>query len=425
MTLQTIFSNQIIHTSTLSIQDNKDAGRLWIEGKYLEKAGFIPGSAIKVTWKKDHMVISLNDTGDRTVCMKRKSPLIDINNKKILNIFSISEKVKAIVQFGKIIVTKSKQEIRRMSQLHDGSCGEVFCGGGLMTEAARQAGFKSKWAIESNSIFADIWQSNHEGVMHNMGIEDVSYEQLQPVELLIGGIPCEPFSEVRRNSGTKDMSEMHCNADLSMFFLMIVEKVNPRLIVLEEVPFYLKSGIGLATISALKKMGYNVETKIVSGKDFGELELRRRAVIVASMGKIEFPEFCQAERKMSEILLKPEDERCNWFDKKSKSWFFKHLRNQKKKGNNFQSQIITEESSHVQAITKRYFNIQPGNPIVAHPTIPGKFRLLTIDEVRAIKNIPENYNLGDVMMYQGHVMGQGVMINVFRKIIQKIAGRLV
>jgi DNA (cytosine-5)-methyltransferase 1 len=426
MTLQTIFSNHVIRTSTLSIQDNKDAGRLWIEGKYLEKAGFIPGSVIEVVWKKDHMIISLNTDGDRTVCVKRKSPLIDINNKRILKIFQVSEKVKAVIQFGRIVVSKSKKELRKMSQLHDGSCGEVFCGGGLLTESAKQAGFHSKWAIESNQIFADIWQNNHKGKMFNQSIADVSFEELEQVELLLGGIPCEPFSIIRRNQGY-DLSEMHKNADLSMFFLMVVERVNPRVIVLEEVPYYLKSGIGIATIKALQRMGYNVQTEIVSGKDFGEFEIRKRAVIVATMGKINFPTFKQVERKMSEVLLNPEDARCEWFDRESKAWFFKHLDEQTAKGNNFAKcqQIITENSDYLQAITKRYLNIQPQNPIVAHPTIQGKFRLLTVDEIRKIKNIPEGYDLGVTKEHQGNILGQGVIINVFKKIIQSVAGVLV
>jgi len=48
---------------------------------------------------------------------------------------------------------------------------------------------------------------------------------------------------------------MHENADLSFHFISLVEQVNPRTIVLEEVTPYLKSGIGIATMSALRRMG--------------------------------------------------------------------------------------------------------------------------------------------------------------------------
>jgi len=54
---------------------------------------------------------------------------------------------------------------------------------------------------------------------------------------------------------------MHENADLSFHFISLVEQVNPRTIVLEEVTPYLKSGIGIATMSALRRMGYYVTSK--------------------------------------------------------------------------------------------------------------------------------------------------------------------
>ena len=49
----------------------------------------------------------------------------------------------------------------------------------------------------------------------------------------------------------EELPELHENADLSMHFLQLVEHVNPRNIVLEEVPQYLKSGVGTATMNAL------------------------------------------------------------------------------------------------------------------------------------------------------------------------------
>ncbi|MDE1868304.1 MAG: DNA cytosine methyltransferase, partial [Thaumarchaeota archaeon] len=244
------------------------------------------------------------------------------------------------------------------------------------------------------------------------------------VELLIGGIPCEPFSIARRQKGD-DFCEMHDKADLSMFFLMIVEAVNPRVILLEEVPYYAKSGIGLATISALKRMGYNVEVKNVKGTDYGSFETRKRVVIIASMEDIEFPEPEPVTGKMSDILLHPEDPRCEWFDENSKPWIFKHWKNQESKGNNFNEKyvnMIDEDSTYVNTITKRYMNIQGSNPLVKHPSKQGVFRLITIDEIRKIKQVNEKYYLGDFKTLQGEILGQAVLVKVFSKIIEKVTG---
>lgn len=411
--------NQVIRMSELSIQENKGVPRIWLEGKYLEKAGFLQGCNIKVQFFDDNIKIALDQSGERRISGKKSTPVIDINNSKLLEIFNIADKVKVIIKLGEILVTRTKKAKRIATQLHDKSCGSIFSGGGLLDQSAKQAGFNTKWAIEVEPKYADVWQANHNGSMYNCDIASVDLEQLSQVELLIGGIPCEPFSTARRN-GTDEIPEEHKNADLSMFFLMIVEQVNPRIIVLEEVPMYLKSGIGTATMAALRRMGYNVETRIVAGTDCGELTIRKRAIVVASMGKISFPDCIAIERTMAEILQLPEDPECEWFTRETKAHIFNGWDNQKAKGNNFQSQIITPESRYVQTIPKRYFAQQAGNPIVKHPTKQGMFRWLTLTEVKKIMGLPDSYDLGEYKTFAGEVMGQGVLVNLFHKIIQRV-----
>ena len=91
------------------------------------------------------------------------------------------------------------------------------------------------------------------------------------------------------------------------------------------------------------------------------------------------------------------------------------------KGNGFISQKLTPASTHVQAITKRYFSLQGDNPVVCHPTKPDVYRWLTIDEVKMIMGLPESYDLGGAKTTAGEIMGQGVLVDVFRQIIEAIA----
>lgn len=403
----------MIRTTTLSIQQNRNTPRIWIEGDYLNKAGFSQGCTIKVTWNQNKFSIKLDEAGERKVCGKRY-PIIDINNKKIKKVFKLASQVRVLIDYGKILVTRSKKDIRKSLVKNDKSFASVFGGIGTLDEAIKQAGYKPKWAIESNQKYADIWQKNHPGTMHCSDIADVDYDELEQVELLAGGIPCEPFSQARLYK--KDLSEC---IDLSMFFLMIVEKINPKTIILEEVPLYLKSQVGIATLHALERMGYHVQHRIISGKDYGEIEIRKRLVVIASKDNFDFPKISHEEHDLQKILLPANHPDCKWFNKKTKPWIFKSWEKQKEKGYNFQkNQIITKDTKHIQAITKRYFAIQQQNPLVAHPTKKGHFRLLTLDEVRQIKGLPKNYDLGDYITFAGEGMGQGILVNIFRKIVQ-------
>ena len=125
---------------------------------------------------------------------------------------------------------------------------------------------------------------------------------------------------------------------------------------------------------------------------------------------------------MSEILLAHDDPRCEWWDRTTKAWVFEHWDKQTDKGNNFASQQITEESDSVQAITKRYFAQQGGNPVVKHPFKEGVFRWLTPIEVARIMGLPDNYNLGSAKTTAGEIMGQGVLVKVFKKVIEACMG---
>lgn len=408
----------MIRQSTLTILQNKNHPRIWIEGKYLQQAGFHRGCKINIVWKKDRIEITSNNIGSHTVSSHRNNPIVDINNEKIKSIFSISEKIDVAVDFGKIIIKKSKTVLKKLASLKDRSCGVAFAGAGLMDIALKKSGFDIKWAIEKNKKYADIYQKNHPDVtVYNSDIADINYHCLQKVNTIVGSIPCEPYSVVNQTK-----TEIHETEDLSIFFLMLVDAINPETIVIEEVPRFVKSKAGLMTMQALKRMGYSVDYQIICGKDFGELEVRRRAVIIASTRKIDFPKPTHIpEITFADVLEKPDSPHLEWFDETTKPWLFRQWRNHKEKGNFFGYNImINEDSKSTQAITKRYFNIQATSPIVRHPT-KDLYRLLTVNEVKKIKGVPSDYDLTEFKTVAGECLGQGVLVRLFEKILYEIA----
>ena len=241
------------------------------------------------------------------------------------------------------------------------------------------------------------------------------------VELLVAGIPCEPFSKIRQN-GTSE--EEHDHYDLSLELMYYVKSKQPRTIVLEEVPAYLESGIGKATIRNLKRNGYFVTSKIVDGKEYGEITSRKRAVILATTDEIEFPEpKIVNEKTIQDILLPVDHKDCKWFNEESKPWIYKSWRDNEEKGRSFshESRIIEYGIiKNVQAITKRYFAQQAGNPIVKHPFLKDTYRWLTLSEVKQIMGFDEKFNLGEGTTIAGEGLGQSVLVRMFKQIIEQI-----
>jgi len=410
--------NQLIRQSTISVQKHRDSSRLWLEGKYLENAGFHKGSFISVSFKKNQIIVRIDPVGTKVVSAKKTGPVIDIDNQKISKVFNVSEKIHVIVETGRIIFQRTKSAIRKASAVRNGKFGSVFSSGGLLDLAASIAELKESWGIEICEKFANVWQKNYDAPIYNMDIADINYDDLEKVQYLILGIPCEVYSKLRKVDDRKDDP----NSDLSMFVLMLIEHLNPRTIILEEVPFYLKTDIGKATVHALQRMGYTVESRLYCGQDFGMLETRTRAVIVASYDKIVLPNPEPETHYAKEILHDPQDSKCKWFDESSKPWLFKSWKNHKENNRNFIAKEITGESTSIPAITKRYQNIQPSNPLVKHPTKEGTYRLFTIEETKKIKGVPEDYYLGETKEVQGNILGQGVLVKLFGRIISSIVG---
>jgi len=422
----------IIRTSVLSIGQNRGLPRIWIEGKFLEQAGFEPGRKVKTTYGNNEIVITLDSSGDHRVTPGRKAgryPILDYCNNNIRSAIQQASKVEVKTSFGRIVITPAYTEVKRATRKADGSMGSVFSGGGLLDEAASQAGYRSKFALEINPDYADIWQSNHAGHMFCGCISQFNLRQLPQVDLLTMGIPCEPFSQKRRQAGNQKREITgpvdHDLADMSFWAMLVVDQCNPRTVLIENVPAYVESEIGQVTMSILSRMGYNVDHQIISGMEFGALTTRKRAVIVATNGPISWPHLKPERHTLAEILLPPNHPECEWFhvSDPGKRWLFEHWARQTGKGNGFASQQLTPETPAVQTISKRYFAGQGDAPIVkdVRPGREGWFRWLTLPEVKAITGLPAEYDLGPAKTRAGEIMGQGVLANVFRRIIEAVA----
>lgn len=416
-------------TSTLTIGENKGIPRIWIEGKFLADNGFAKGTKVHTEWAEGRVTITpVEDGGDHTVAERRGRQVLDYTGKAIAAAFDGADKVAVHTSTGKIVITPAKSAtkatVRRACT--NGTAGSIFSGGGLLDEAARQAGYTTTFGVEWDDKYADIWQSNHHGHLYQGCISEVPLRGLPQVDLFVGGIPCEPFSRARRQIGNSKRTVGgyvdHDLADMTFWALQVIDACNPRNIVLEEVEDFVTSELGIIAVKVLERMGYTVESRVIDGTQYGALTTRKRSVVVAvTDGPINWPSPYPNTRTMGEVLHSVDDARCEWFHIDDKTWLRDHWTKQAAKGNGFISQKLTPDTPSVQAITKRYFAGQGDNPVVCHPTKPDTYRWLTIDEVKAIMGLPQSYDLGDAKTTAGEIMGQGVLVDVFRQIIESVA----
>jgi site-specific DNA-cytosine methylase len=146
-------------------------------------------------------------------------------------------------------------------------------------------------------------------------------------------------------------------------------------------------------------------------------------VLVATTGlQVNWPEPVASEpRRLGEVLEDPRSQ--DWWDRTTKPWPFNHWEAQTAKGNGFAPPILTADTVRVPTIKKRYFAGQGDNPVVGHPERSGVCRWLTLNEVQRLHGIPETYDLSGPKTVAGEVVGQGVLVNLFRSIIETAAGQ--
>ena len=426
------------HDTTLKLGQNRGNPRVWIEGKHLTQAGFTQGSKFRATFGKDSIVLELAADGDRTVSGRKRDeqaiPIIDINADAIGEAMG-KDTARIAVKIAAHRIEISPSRIagmiaaRVMTAIAIGAC----VGGGLLTQAAKAAGFNTVAAVEINEGFAAVHETNHGGHTLNTCISEVDFAAVRaasgPVGLFHAGIPCEPFSAIRRNAGDgvkvdKTLApEAHELGDMTFWNLRAVDQLNPHTVVFEQVPKWLESGSGWMARHVLTRMGYTVDARIIDSADLGSVSSRKRAYMVATMfPAVKWPEAVTAEAKLSDILLSPDDLRCEWFSRstESKGWLFNHWEKQTAKGNGFASQVVNYSDSRIGTIKKRYFAGQGDNQVVAHPDRPGFYRWLTIGEVKAIMGLPADYDLGTAKTTAGEVMGQGVEVGALTQIIRSV-----
>jgi DNA (cytosine-5)-methyltransferase 1 len=364
-------------------------------------------------------------------------PVIDIQNDSLRDAFARISKLSVVARNNVIEITPARTVLLVQERKLTFTEGSLFSGGGFLSLAAQQLGFQPQFAVECEPDYAEVYEANHPAAkMFNCSVEEVPWEALRvyrPLGLLTMGIPCEPYSRSRHwDKGTdedgnqirRDRSlppEAHPNGDMVYWALRAVEATNAHTVLIENVPDFLKASSYFILKTALERLGYRVEGRVIDPLDYGELASRKRAVIVARTGSapVAWPApIIFNTRTMGEILAPVDSPECEWFDRDSKPWLYRHWETQAAKGNGFVSQRITADSSSVGAITKRYFAGQGQHPVVQHPNKPGTYRWLSLREVKELHGIPANYYTGESKTLSGELIGQGVIVSTMRRIIE-------
>lgn len=161
---------------------------------------------------------------------------------------------------------------------------DLFAGVGGMSLGFEKEGYHVVLANEFDKSIADAYVQNHPGVdmivddITKLDFEKVFKEYQGNIDVIIGGPPCQGFSQKGQRKSINDPRNF-----LFKYYVRAVDYVKPKYFVMENVPNLLTTEHGYfkkELIALFNKIGYDIKMGILNAADFGVPQNRRRAVII-------------------------------------------------------------------------------------------------------------------------------------------------
>ncbi len=153
--------------------------------------------------------------------------------------------------------------------------GSLFAGIGGFDLGFERAGMVCKWQVEiddyANRVLAKHWPAVH----RERDIRQCGAHNLQPVDVVCGGFPCQDISYAGLGAGLEGERS-------GLFFeaVRVVRELQPRVVVLENVAALLTRGLD-RVLGTLAAIGYDAEWDCIFAAQFGNHHLRERMFITA------------------------------------------------------------------------------------------------------------------------------------------------
>ena len=161
--------------------------------------------------------------------------------------------------------------------------GSLFSGyGGLDLAVLDVLGGDIAWHVEYDRAPSRILAHHYPDVPNHGDVTRVDFTDIEPVDVITGGYPCQPFSHAGLRKGTND--ERH----LWPHVLRAICEMGPRLAILENVRGHLSLGF-TDVLADLADIGWSAEWCIVRASDAGACHQRARLFILAYPGDADAP----------------------------------------------------------------------------------------------------------------------------------------
>jgi DNA (cytosine-5)-methyltransferase 1 len=172
---------------------------------------------------------------------------------------------------------------------------DLFCGAGGLSLGLQDAGLTVLVGADSDPIAIESYAANLAGLTYRGDLtnpqdllEHLSAWGISSVDLVAGGVPCQPFSRAGRSKirslvDARVRSPEDARTALWESFVKVVEALQPRAVLLENVPDLAEWEDGAVLVGfceALRELRYDTDARILPAYQYGVPQHRSRLFIV-------------------------------------------------------------------------------------------------------------------------------------------------
>ena len=293
---------------------------------------------------------------------------------------------------------------------------DLFAGVGGIRIPFEELGGDCVFSSEWDKFSQQTYEANFGEIPHG-DITEIDAKDIPKHDLLVGGFPCQAFSQAGLKKGFKDTRG-------TMFFEIarILDHHKPKAILLENVKGlrgHDKGNTFKTIISILNELGYQtLESTVLNAKHFGLPQNRERIFIVGYKKRVnfQFPQPPMIDTRLGDILDKKIPDKYTISDR---LWEGAQRRKEKykEKGYGFGYSLFNKESKYTSTISARYYKDGAEIWIDQGKKNPRK---LTPNEARKLQGFPEGFIIpvSDGQAYKQ--FGNAVPVPVIRAIAERM-----
>lgn len=147
--------------------------------------------------------------------------------------------------------------------------------GGLDMALEDVLGARTVWCSEIDKHACTVIEARYPHVANHGDLKLIDWAEVEPVDILTAGYPCQPFSHAGLRKGTDDLRH------LWPYIADAVRVLRPRLVVLENVAGHVSLGFD-TVLGDLAAIGFDAEWVVVRASDVGACHQRARLFVVAA-----------------------------------------------------------------------------------------------------------------------------------------------